>query len=267
MLNTFHEILGSNPSNTPAEIKGIWRKLCTKCHPDVTGGESSEFIRITHAYRMLTDPEYRNKQKQIPEAKNLNFKVQAFIDFSEGFFGTTLLISYNRVVVNAAHEPIRKLKDLEPIVLKIEIPPGTKNYAKEMPDLGLKMGEKTGNAQVMVIAKPHPKFSLSGKDITSKEEVPLDIMLKGGVIQIPTMYGIKPLTIKPGTPPEEVLCIKNCGVNEVGDHYVSIMPVFPSVEDLKSSSWSEFNIDWDVEEEEDRFIIDFESIVGVDFDK
>lgn len=52
------------------EIVHSYRKLCLEHHPDKNGGESTdEFIRITEAYKILSDPELR----EVYDDKGLDF--------------------------------------------------------------------------------------------------------------------------------------------------------------------------------------------------
>lgn len=57
---TLYEILGVNPDASYEEIKNTYRLLVKQQHPD-TGGEATtdEFMKITNAYRILSNPSLR----------------------------------------------------------------------------------------------------------------------------------------------------------------------------------------------------------------
>ncbi|MBD3251169.1 DnaJ domain-containing protein [Candidatus Uhrbacteria bacterium] len=58
MPKSYYEILGVPQTATAEEIKKAMRTLAKKHHPD-RGGDEKEFIRIYHAYEVLSDPQKR----------------------------------------------------------------------------------------------------------------------------------------------------------------------------------------------------------------
>lgn len=54
-----YETLGVNKNSTPVQIKSAYKKLAIKTHPDKTGGDDTEFKKITQAYEILSDPNKR----------------------------------------------------------------------------------------------------------------------------------------------------------------------------------------------------------------
>jgi len=58
----YYDILGIRPHATLDEIKGAYRQLALKCHPDRNPGDKlaeEEFKRVSEAYQVLSDPEKR----------------------------------------------------------------------------------------------------------------------------------------------------------------------------------------------------------------
>ncbi|KAG2764515.1 hypothetical protein PC129_g3219 [Phytophthora cactorum] len=61
-----YELLGVSSSATASQMKRAYRKLSLKYHPDKQAEENreamkEEFVKITNAYRVLSDPERREK--------------------------------------------------------------------------------------------------------------------------------------------------------------------------------------------------------------
>jgi hypothetical protein len=48
-----HEILGVSPTASREEIKKAYRQLSMRYHPDISGGDSGEFLKIKEAYEAL----------------------------------------------------------------------------------------------------------------------------------------------------------------------------------------------------------------------
>ena len=60
LCDDYYKILKVSSKATEKEIVNAYRKLCLKHHPDKNGGESSdEFVRISEAYKVLSDPDLR----------------------------------------------------------------------------------------------------------------------------------------------------------------------------------------------------------------
>lgn len=57
----YYEILGVSVDANTEEIKSAYRKLAVKYHPDKTGRESEEFVRISKAYEILKNKKNRQQ--------------------------------------------------------------------------------------------------------------------------------------------------------------------------------------------------------------
>ncbi|TMW60956.1 hypothetical protein Poli38472_000998 [Pythium oligandrum] len=80
-----YELLGVSSSATPAQLKKVYRKLSLKYHPDKQTSETKDemkehFVKITNAYRVLSDPERREKYDLYGIADEQGFK-----NFDEAF--------------------------------------------------------------------------------------------------------------------------------------------------------------------------------------
>ncbi|OQR90884.1 hypothetical protein THRCLA_09161 [Thraustotheca clavata] len=80
-----YELLGASSGATSQELKRIYRKLSLKYHPDKQAPEDREaaekhFIKIANAYRVLSDPERREKYDLYGIADDQGFK-----NFDEAF--------------------------------------------------------------------------------------------------------------------------------------------------------------------------------------
>jgi DnaJ-class molecular chaperone len=267
-LPKFLKDLGLTPHRkyTADELKKAWKAKCKVHHPDKHQGKEDldehekKFVECTHAYKMLTDPAYRNT-RQIEERKkkgnphlDLHVRMQVPISFEEAFFGTDFAVNFNRVEVDEAHKPIVQ-KDLEVIAIIATIPPGSmQGHDYVATGKGLKKGEKVGNCILQFHPNPHPRFKVQEeRHIQTTESIPLSILLKGGKIEVQTMYGIQTLSVPAGTEPGTRLKISKCGVSKRGYHYVIVQTKFPNREELAADAeWNGLDINWDVKEELDE---------------
>lgn len=234
------------------EIKKRWKELCRKHHPDL-GGDRKEFDRITHAYQMLTDPDYRQQEimremrtgKKSNAKGDLNLRIQVPVSFEDAFFGRKMMVSWNRLEFTADYDPIVK-EEMEIHSETFVLPPGSVHgYEYLAHNRGHRCGIDSGHAYLVVVAMPHKKFKVQSHDVISEEEVPLAALLKGGKVEIQTMYGLKTLKIPAGTQPGEQLHINNCGIARQGSHIAVLRPVFPSKDELRrGDAWKGLDIDW-----------------------
>ncbi|OQR92514.1 hypothetical protein ACHHYP_03604 [Achlya hypogyna] len=74
-----YELLGASSSASAQDLKRIYRKLSLKYHPDKQAPEAREdakkhFVKIANAYRVLSDPERREKYDLYGIADDQGFK-------------------------------------------------------------------------------------------------------------------------------------------------------------------------------------------------
>ena len=271
-------------------VKKAWKKLCLNFHPDKFDEKSyqqyidaikksedcsinivisknemeAKFKEVTHAYNMLTDASYANKVFKANGAgqRTLDAVFNVTITFNQAFFGDTISITFNPLYVDDSGKPVsvNKKKDiyLNAEIIRLRIKEGSKTGDQiKIPNKGMCQKERRGDMIITLQVIPHPHFQIQGSDVMAVAEIPLDIMLTGGKVDILTMWGIKKLRIPIGTQPSEKLAIKKAGVSKVGNHILTIKPLFPEKSDLKKKNiWKKLSIDWkkerDQEDEENR---------------
>lgn len=245
-------VLGFSPLSQPKgeELKKAWKDLCKKHHPD-KGGDPEKFREATHSYQMLVNPEYRHQEKEREKRagkdnmdKDLDVTVQVPASFDDVFFGKTININTNQLELDEEYNPI--IKDtLDLVSVVIQLPAGCFNgYQKVEVGKGHCRGGVKGDLRIQVVIIPHKTFRVAGADIVYHADIPLDLMLKGGELEVPTMYGTKTIRIPPGTAPGAEISIPKVGINRVGNQRVIVKPLFPSRDELKSEKWKGLDIDW-----------------------
>lgn len=247
------------------EIKDRWKQLCRKAHPDA-GGSEEEFKKITHAYQMLTNADYRQKEfnQEMRRGKNsnrkgdLDIRLTVSISFEDAFFGREVVISYNSLEFDDNFNPQFSEKP-DVIIEKIQVPEGSvEGFEKTVPNRGHKLKESIGNATFVFMPTPHPRFRISGSDVLSPERIPLETMLRGGTVDVLTMYGSRYVKILPGTRPGDKYPIRQCGVAKIGAHVAVVEPLYPTKDDLKKgTAWKGLDIDWSEDVEKDKEENDF----------
>jgi DnaJ-class molecular chaperone len=176
--------------------------------------------------------------------------MQVPVSFEDAFFGNDVSINYNREEMDTMGNLIpQEHYTIES--LRVNIPAGScLGLSRSFKGKGIKSGEEVGDAEVHVVVNRHPRFQADEKgNILAQESIPLDILLKGGKIEVQTMYGLRTLKIAPGTRPGARLPIKNCGARNMGDHIVICNPLYPTAEDLQKEAWKGLDINWQLDEE------------------
>jgi DnaJ-class molecular chaperone len=239
--------LGILPGSSLEEINKAWKAKCKIHHPD-KGGDPKEFIKIMDAYQWLTDPSFRFKKLK-SAGPDLNFTLRLSVTWEEMFFGKEMIVGMNQVEIDDKFQQIRKEVETAK-TFHLQIPAGFgQQWQKIFHGEGLTHGTRKGDLLVVVISQQNQKFSLRGYDLYTTEELPLDMLVKGGKQEICTHYGLRTMKIKPGTQPGTEIKIKKCGVLKQGDLYVKVMPKFPTQEELKSEKWKGLKIDWGLNDE------------------
>lgn len=239
----------SNNLPTTNDLKKQWKKRIRETHPDA-GGDPKEFHKVMHAYKMLTDSSYvmEHMNRRGPDPTEMMLVVNHVITFEKSFFGGKQMLSWTRVEMSDGHEPIASQgTEKEVVSIDFVVPPGCPNaHVMIFKEKGNKYSDRFGDARLIIHVQPHSKFSYGNKgEVRSTELIPLDQMLCGLEIEVPTMYGLETVKLKPGTKPGQEYRIPRCGVSRDADHVVTIQPLFPSAEDLKKQEWSGLKIEWD----------------------
>lgn len=251
-MKQYYEALGCQPGDPPDILRTAWRQKCLEHHPD-KGGDPEEFIKVTHAYRMISDPSYAAKQTVRP-VKDLTFHMHLMVSFIDAFYGTRMVVNYNQLTLNDQFEPMKTEKTIQITTIAFDLPAGSVNGFKHIvKHKGIKYRKETGNTSIQVTSEKHKRYRIENLDVTAEEEVPLETMLKGGEVVVDTLWGHKVLWIPPGTLPNDKLRVLGCGVDQKGHQYCTIKPVYPNQEDLKSkAAWQKLDINWQKAEDQNQ---------------
>lgn len=118
--------------------------------------------------------------------------------------------------------------------INIGIPPLVKegNYIiiKGQGDAGMN-GGAYGDLQIIVVEVPHEVFSRSNnnsKDLDINIDTTLTELILGGKTKVPTLFGKVEMVIPPGSQPNAQFKIKDKGLGEDGDLYVTLNLILPT---------------------------------------
>jgi DnaJ-class molecular chaperone len=251
------EVLGLSAKDHPTihEVKKAYKQQAFKYHPDKNKDDEQalrKFMEISYAYEMLTNPHFR-LQEEKDGGSELNVSTSVMLRFEECFFGKRLRLSTSVSEVDY-HKDTADKKDsyfqvdhkIDPLI--IDVPPGTLSRNFLFCGKGLRSASGAcGDLTIVVSAKEHALFKMDGTgNVLIEVGVPLRTMLKGGSLDVPTMYGVKPVRVPPGTPPGTQLKMPRLGPNKRGYQIVTVKAEFPTPDELRThQDWKEVCIDWD----------------------
>lgn len=235
--------LDLNKKYSSSELKKTYYAFAKKYHPDKNPNDPNAkdiFEKIKDAYETLSNPYYvYNRAK-----RNKNFDIVAEIgaSFDEGFFGKRFEVN---LALSLFYDKVGTKLTVEHYVF--DLPAGSGGIFSHIErGKGLAKDGQIGDLLLRIVIGNHNRFRLDGKNIVSTERCPLATLLKGGKMDVATMYGIKELRIPPGTPPMGICSIPNCGVNNSNYHLVIMDPIYPTTEELRTSQeWLDFKVNWD----------------------
>lgn len=94
------------------------------------------------------------------------------------------------------------------------------------------VGSKNGDLLIGVIVRSHTLYRREGQDIYSMVDVPLQVAMLGGVVQVSTVWGIENLRIPPGTQHKDNLPLPQAGLpcqgsSSRGTHICTVKIIIP----------------------------------------
>lgn len=246
----FYEDLGVTQNATPEELKAAYRKRAHETHPD-KGGDAEEFKRICHAFKMLSDPSYRYRDQE----QNKPIQLQVQISLEQAVFGCTITNLVRKIVVQATQEGKQELTgkvNYDVVEIIDKLPPRLLHFPYVVIHPDTKFSGMVRTVEIHYLLMDHPNFKLDGNGrLHTIKEVDLFTLLKGGKVEVETLFGLRTLRIPAGTEQHEILTIRNHG--DLGNLFVEIMVKYPRRQDLqKNEKWKEVvEIDWEREQQLD----------------
>ena len=267
----YYETLGVSRSADAEEVKRAYRKLARKYHPDVSKEKNAEakFKDVQEAYEVLRDsdkraaydqlgrdyrtgqqfrppPDWQQRFSQSPSGTHRFSDLNGFSDFFSSLFGTGAGMAGGatsfaqpetdggqiEVSIEEAYAGTRRRVTVRENgrarMVDVQIPAGVADGQ------ALRVGAAGGRGALILRVKlrPHPVFSLQGKDV--QVELPLapwEAAL-GAKIAVPTLGGTVELTIPPGAQAGQKLRLRGRGFPGTpnGDQFVLVKLVTPAAE-------------------------------------
>lgn len=245
-MDECYKILGLDPK-TPysiLEIKKAYHDKALIYHPDKNPGDplaEEIFIKIKEAFEVITNPSFAHQK--FSKSSHLNLIINFESTFNDGFFGKVYEFNFNRSAEFIATNKLDLL--IDPISFMLPMGSGGV-FEKHFASKGFKKGGEVGDLLVRINISSHKIFILQGNNIVSNVSVPLSYFIKGGKMEIPTMYGLREIKIKPGMKPGTSINIINCGVGRSNYHIAILNVVFPSESELKTGDWNKLDINWEI---------------------
>jgi DnaJ-class molecular chaperone len=250
----YYEVLGVARDADEKAIKGAYRRLARKYHPDVNPGDEAaeqKFKDVAEAFAVLSDKEQREKYDRGGHdafgpgfdpfegagfdfrSINLDDLTSIFDLFGGGGMGgrrgpargrdlwLQVRIPFLQAVQGGTLElsiPRSGTADGQERV-KVRIPTGVEDEDKvRVPGKGHAgaRGGPPGDAYLIVNVEPHPLFRREGRDLYCEVPVSIATAALGGTTDVPTLDGKSTISVPAGTRSGQKLRLKGKGVPGVG---------------------------------------------------
>ena len=227
----YYKTLGVPRGASEKDIRGAFRKLARKHHPDVNDNDPAseeKFKEINEAYTVLSDADSRRKYDRYGDdwehadrierpsrgggftysnmggrggVHDVTGRGSIFDQFFGGMGGQEVKPPPTEYPISITLEEAfkganRRLRMQDGRRLEVKIPPGVDNGSKVHISSEISQGS---DFYLVVSVKEHAKFSRKGKDLFVEVEAPLDDAVLGGELTVPTLTGRLALTIPKGT--------------------------------------------------------------------
>lgn len=255
-MDDFYKSLGLSPGSSPDELKKRYKALVRQYHPDNPyTGNTDKFKEIHHAYKMLTDPSYSEKNHDNMAVQSIVIKTSITIE--QAVFGLTIIHNLTKInktfqdSENQAIEQVVKHNVIE-IVEKIDKKKSL-DFPKTFIKKNINLGDKVTDVHMVYSLQEHSIYKVTedGFLLIDIELNAIDAM-KGVKIEIPTLFGLRTLRVPPGSVPGDILKIKKHG--HLQPLLVRVTNIkYPRKAQMKDNpDYSSFGIDWQAEEEIDQ---------------
>ena len=251
MAETFYEVLGVPRDAKPEAIRGAYRKLARKHHPDVNPGDAKaeeRFKKIATAYEVLSDDkrraaydefgdeslqggfdadkarEYARWQRVREQQRSSSFQGgPSEFDFAELFGGRPrgprrgqdLHATVQMELRDAIQGAEVSLDIPGQGAVRVRIPPGADTGSTiRVPGKGAAGGGggPPGDLVIETEVRPHPHLRREGLDLYLTVPVTLDEAYNGASIDVPTFDGQVVLKVPPRSQNRAKLRLRSKGV-------------------------------------------------------
>ena len=235
----YYETLNVSKNATPEEIKKSYRRLVKEHHPDKTGGDDTQFKKISEAYETLSDSVkkeqydnpsrghnpfnnfYGNQDTSNPFAHAFRGFGGDFADMFNQSFGGEARGSDVRVMLNItleeSYDGSRKYIDVGTGGFNINIPRGILNGTKlKIPGKGanhpVNSSAPPGDIILIVNVLPDPELIVNGSDIYVDLNLSWIDILLGGEFEIRTKLKSIKIKVPQGSHESQLLRVVGQGM-------------------------------------------------------
>ncbi|MCB9521188.1 MAG: DnaJ domain-containing protein [Myxococcales bacterium] len=238
---SYYDLLGVPRTASQAEIKAAYRALARVHHPDQRGGDDDDerFKAIAEAYRVLGDSTTRAEYdrsgaapagaaytpvpappptlsevftgaaaaaRRFTARRGPDVRIEVGLDVRAIARGTRRVFELPRRGPDGAIQRRR---------LEYTLPPGLRHgqVLRWRGDGGPSdAGGRPGDLIVVIASIAHPTLERRDRDLVASLPVSYPDLLDGATVDVPTVFGPRPLTIPPRTRPGTELRIPGLGV-------------------------------------------------------
>ncbi len=258
MADSLYEVLGVGKDATADAIRGAYRKLARKHHPDVNPGNTKAedaFKKVASAYEVLGDDAKRKAYDEFGDAStSAGFDAAKARDYARyqntqqrrsarGFDDDAGAIPFDFSEMFGRQRGPRAGHDLQATVqmdlrtaiaggevtfdipgrgpTRVRIPPGADTGSTvRIAGKGAAGagGAPAGDLVIEIEVTPHPRVEREGLDLRLRLPVTLDEAYNGGSVEVPTFGAPVVLKIPPRSQPGAVLRLRGKGVARKDQH-------------------------------------------------
>jgi len=228
MASDYYQLLGLDRTADESLIDKAYRLLARRYHPDQNPSHNDEarFEEIQAAYEVLSSPGLRTKYDQALLEHTNQRRVGVGADVFQ-----MLRLRFDQAA-RGGRITINRIVDRQIRQIDLQIPRAIEDGARLRVSGQGEPGQTAAGDLILIVAvEPHRRFRRDGLDLFVDVDIPVDVAMLGGRIEVPTLDDHVDVEVPPGTSGGTPLRVRAAGLrnndNQYGDLFAVIRIKIP----------------------------------------